>query len=298
VTPDLAKGISPHLLFTNKSPLQWVLKDAMGAEVSKGQTALNAFGAFDFSVELSDTMHLGVANIEFTHLMTPTHFLALRVEEFRRPEFEISSKILPVKDHIATRSGGHVIATATASYFAGGPLTEAAVNWTVKAASSSYRPPLWHEFNFEEPRVDPTWDSVYSLFCGTEIEEEEELEVEEEEEDDYEKEEEEEEEESRLIISPPTRKNKKIEGFWDHNLNFQGISNTTGEHELKIEWQGSIKKPVSVQANAVVMDKNNQALQTGANWMVHPSEYYVGYRCKKFYGKPKVLFKKIFFFFF
>ncbi len=235
---------------THKDPIQWILTDSVGSQAAKGQVNINRFGAFDFSVNLPDTMNLGSCAIQFSHKLCGG-CLIFQVEEFRRPEFELSSNIIPQRDHVATRSGSHVIASASATYFAGGPLTGANVQWNIKTQASPYRPPLWGEFSFGEP---PQSQSLREFSRG------------------------------RRKIS----ENSVVE--LSTRLNFPGMTNESGSHDLKIAWEGTLRKPLRIDADAVITDKNNQALQTGSNFMVHPSAYYVGCRFtkKRNYGNPKV----------
>ena len=72
------------------------------------------------------------------------HDHVFQIQEFRRPEYEVSAS-LSEGPHIA---GGHALATVSASYFAGGPLPSAEVTWDVSASEGSYEPPNWSDFVF------------------------------------------------------------------------------------------------------------------------------------------------------
>ncbi len=67
---------------------------AQGNEILKGETNLNAFGAFDFKFKLTDTMNLGNASLQMGRNGSYTEFYHnIQVQEFRRPEFEVTAKV-------------------------------------------------------------------------------------------------------------------------------------------------------------------------------------------------------------
>jgi len=104
-----------------KGAITYVLRDPRGAEISKGNLEFNKFGAFDLKLNLPDNMNLGNASVLFTASNYPnvnyTH--SFKVEEFRRPEYEVSSSYIPISNHIASKEGGFAVAKAKATYFSG-----------------------------------------------------------------------------------------------------------------------------------------------------------------------------------
>ena len=128
----------------------YTLKDSRGNEITKGTLRLNALGGFDTSIKLPGTMNLGHASLtfdaeggiaaidgrQFTH--------SFQVQEFRRPEFEVTTKAsegpLFIRDHTTT--------TVTASYYAGGGLANADVRWRVSSRPTQYTPPNRGDFIF------------------------------------------------------------------------------------------------------------------------------------------------------
>ena len=62
---------------------------------------------------------------------------AYRIEEFRRPEFEVSAETTEGPHFV----GKHAIATVTASYYAGGALPDSEVKWRVQADDAFFAPP-------------------------------------------------------------------------------------------------------------------------------------------------------------
>jgi len=129
------------------SSVSWTLVDSQGNETGKGQSPVSAFGAFDFALKLPPTMNLGPAGLR---LEVPggapgsTHQHPLQVQEFRRPEFEVTASASE-GPHVV---GGTGTVTVAASYYAGGPLPGADLEWTVAAAPGTYTPPNRDDFTF------------------------------------------------------------------------------------------------------------------------------------------------------
>ena len=135
--------------------LTYVLQDSRGNEVTKGQATLNAFGGFDLALRLPKTMNLGQAalNLDVAAPGCCTRNVhPLRVQEFRRPEFEVTAKASEGPFFV----GGHATVTAKAAYYAGGVLAGAETTWRVTATAGSFVPPGRDEFIFG--RWTPWWE--------------------------------------------------------------------------------------------------------------------------------------------
>jgi len=118
-------------------------------ELAKGQLELNALGGFDFSFDLPDDVNLGSGRISFKAIGTRslsgdsrTHYF--KIQEFRRPEFEVSAQASD-GPHLV---GGHAEVSVRASYYAGGALPGAPVQWSVTSTPGSYTPPNRSGFVF------------------------------------------------------------------------------------------------------------------------------------------------------
>ncbi|MCX4239452.1 Ig-like domain-containing alpha-2-macroglobulin family protein [Paraliomyxa miuraensis] len=135
--------------------VEWKLHDSQGNEVAKGKQALNAFGAFDTSIALPDTMNLGYGSLTLEAKgwkdSGAEHWHMVRVEEFRRPEYEVSARVSE-GPHLL---GAHAVATVEAAYYAGGGLANAAVHWDVTSSPGHYQPPGHDGFSFG--RQIPWW---------------------------------------------------------------------------------------------------------------------------------------------
>jgi alpha-2-macroglobulin len=141
--------------------LNYILFDARGNEISKGTSTLNAFGAFDFKVKLTDSMNLGYSRIDIFAAGT-SHQHSFQVQEFRRPEFEVSAKNETEAPYFV---GGNAMVSVEAKYFAGGTLPNAEVNWNVSATPTNYTPPNRGDFTFG--KWVPWWRSYGGDFGGT-----------------------------------------------------------------------------------------------------------------------------------
>ncbi|MDQ3129848.1 MAG: Ig-like domain-containing protein, partial [Acidobacteriota bacterium] len=130
------------------SGLSYIVRDSRGNEIAKGVADLNAFGAFDFKFKLPDNMNLGGANVELntkSSLPGYQHYHNFQIQEFRRPEFEVSAKVESEAPHFVKESANVAV---EAKYFAGGGLANAETNWTVTATPTNYTPPNRSDFTF------------------------------------------------------------------------------------------------------------------------------------------------------
>ncbi|HKV41320.1 MAG TPA: MG2 domain-containing protein, partial [Blastocatellia bacterium] len=134
------------------SGLTFTLKDSRGNEVQKGSLALNALGGFDTVLKLPDNINLGSASLFLNATGTPGTVLGaqdvhgFQVQEFRRPEFEVSASASDGMHFI----GDHGEFAVKASYYAGGGLANAPVNWRVTSTPGYFTPPGRGDFTFGE----------------------------------------------------------------------------------------------------------------------------------------------------
>jgi uncharacterized protein YfaS (alpha-2-macroglobulin family) len=130
--------------------LNYSLKDSRDNEIAKGSLRLNAFGGFDARFKLPLTVNLGSARLEFKAEGGPSEIEhreyshRFQVQEFRRPEYEVKASASAGPHFV----GGHAELTATANYYAGGPLPNAEVNWLVGSYPTNYTPPNRDDFTF------------------------------------------------------------------------------------------------------------------------------------------------------
>ena len=230
-----------------------------GVTLAAGSAPLNPLGGFDFQFDLPEEMNLGRARIELGWGGEFRYWHTIEVQEFRRPEFEVSARISE-GPHIA---GGHALATVSASYFAGGPLAAAEVDWSVEAREGRYSPPNWPGFAFG--KWSPWWRTdgfgydFYDEF-GHYI----------------------------SLDHVPGILPLEDSFFGEEGANGFGgstfISRTdmSGAHTLRIDFLGGDSGvrpfPVSIGATVTVMDLNRQAWGSRADLLLHPADLYVGLR--------------------
>lgn len=130
------------------SGLTWSVKDPRNNEIATGTTNLNAFGAFDLKFTLPDNANLGYARIDLStnsSLSGNSHSHQFQVQEFRRPEFEVTTKVDSEAPHFV---GGKADLSVDAKYYSGGGLANAETNWTVTATPTNYTPPNRGDYTF------------------------------------------------------------------------------------------------------------------------------------------------------
>ena len=237
-------------------PVSWQLRDSRNNEISKGETKLNAWGGVDVKLDLPKTMNLGSARLLLVG-GSGSIWHSFNVQEFRRPEFEVSAKNENPGPHLVQGPGAEL--SVKASYYAGGVLPGAQVNWTASASPSSYTPPGRSEFTFG--KWTPWWrmgGMDEGGFGGR----------------------------GGFSGGRPARQANAQQTL-------AGVTDATGVHRLHLDFDGvKPARPYSVSAQATVQDVNRQAWAASTSVLVHPSERYVGLRSKRYFvekGKPLTL---------
>jgi len=251
---ELARGRESLTLPGSGMRVRYELQDSRGNPLLNGEAPLNLLGGFHAVFTLPETTNLGPASLTF-RLSRPsanTEYIEwwhqIQVQQFRRPEFEVSASASE-GPHLV---GGHAITTVSAQYYAGGPLPNAEVTWEVTSQPGSYRPPKWDDYEF----------GIWTPWWGR----------------------------------PVMRGGSRISVAADYYpgeaevKSFSGRTDASGTHSLRIDFEaGDPPKPMSVQAQATVMDVNRQAWTASSQLLVHPSELYVGLRGGPMFveqGKP------------
>ncbi|MFL6278036.1 MAG: alpha-2-macroglobulin family protein [Blastocatellia bacterium] len=138
------------------------LKDSRGNEVMKGAAQVNALGGFDAVLKLPATMNLGYANLQLearavsVALSNLNYNHQVQVQEFRRPEFEVTAQANEGPHFV----GGSANVTATAAYYAGGGLANSEVTWQVTTRATQFTPPNRDDFTFG--KWIPWWINYYN----------------------------------------------------------------------------------------------------------------------------------------
>ncbi len=121
----------------------WALRDPEDNALGKGSARLGALGGFDITIRLPKTMNLGSARLELL-AAGDEHTHWFEVQEFRRPEFEVSAQAQESTHFI----GGSATVTVNARYFTGAGLPSAEAKWEVFASPAHFEPPGHDGFAF------------------------------------------------------------------------------------------------------------------------------------------------------
>jgi alpha-2-macroglobulin len=222
------------------------LTDPQGNAIGSGQADVNSLGGFDFTFTIPQTVNLGYAQLylnaqgdlgglegtSFTH--------SFQIQEFRRPEFEVSARNETTGPYFAD---GYAVLAVEANYYAGGALPNADVTWQVTTTPGHYAPPNWPDFVFGE--WTPWWWDYYCYDCPG------------------------------------------LEGGGTTET-FTGKTDATGTHFLRLDFNRKGQpdenpRPMSVVAQATVMDVNRQAWVSTTSLLVHPADLYVGLRSDRYF---------------
>jgi alpha-2-macroglobulin len=129
--------------------ITYTVQDARGNRIGQGRAEVNALGGFHTTFKLPATPNLGRTTVHFEAEGTAIeqgrqHYHGFQVQEFRRPEFEVTAQASE-GPHIV---GGTAQAVVAASYYAGGGLPDSEVNWSVTSTPANYTPPNRSDFTF------------------------------------------------------------------------------------------------------------------------------------------------------
>jgi uncharacterized protein YfaS (alpha-2-macroglobulin family) len=218
-----------------------------GNEWLAGEAQVNALGGFDLSFAVPANANLGYSQLVLevrgglSGLNGSRNWHSFQVQEFRRPEFEVSARNETTGPYFV---GGHAVVAVEAKYYAGGPLPNAEVTWQISSSPGNYSPPNWPGFVFG--RWTPWWFSYGPFYL----------------------------EEAYMPGWPPYRE-VKVDTF-------AGLTDASGNHYLRLDFERADEpRPVSVLAEATVMDVNRQAWAGTTSLLVHPAELYVGLRSER-----------------
>jgi uncharacterized protein YfaS (alpha-2-macroglobulin family) len=145
--------------------VSWRASDAQGNEIAKGNATLDVAGGFDFSLALPKTVHLGQVYFELNahggggNVVGQSSGHAIQVQEFRRPEFEVTATAAPGPVYV----GESTTVTVNAKYYAGGGLPGAPASWSVYAQPASFSPPGHDGYTFGQ--WQPWWGAYDYLYA-------------------------------------------------------------------------------------------------------------------------------------
>lgn len=236
-----------QLKLVDQTTIGWTANDAFGVELGKGSVDLSAEGGFDLTIDLPSGTNLGNAWVQLSAPGTGSHTHTFDVQEFRRPEFEVSTQVLTSEPIVA---GDTLEVLAEASYFSGGALPDAPIRWEVRSRPATYNPPGWSDYSFST-RVIDWWffDGGRSGF------------------------------DSGASFGPgPFEPETEFAELSD-------VLNAEGRHSLQVELDGVGSSSVTLTSEAAVTDVNGQRWPATNDVVVHPSDRYVGIKTVASYGR-------------
>ena len=134
-----------------QNSIRYKLFGPQGNEILDGTATVTGLGGFDMSFTLPENINLGSANLQMSlagnvsNLDSREFWHTLQVQEFRRPEFEVSAGNETTGPYFL---GDEAVVFVSAQYFAGGPLPNAETFWNVSSSATNYSPPNWPDFTF------------------------------------------------------------------------------------------------------------------------------------------------------
>ena len=246
---NLARSADAQLALYDDVTVRYRAWDAQGNELADGTTELNALGGFNLSIDLPEGANLGQAWVEFgavggTGDQRSTANHAFQVQEFRRPEFEVTTTNESPGPHLL---GEPTTVRVDAAYFSGGPLPDADVDWLVGKRDATYRPPNWDDYSFGV--WVPWWDVGGDVAFAAD---------------------------SDVAFEPCFDCGPVVATEYEE---FSGSTDAGGSHFLRIDAAGDDRDlPTTITAEATVFDVDRQAWSSRTDLLVHAAEHYVGLR--------------------
>jgi alpha-2-macroglobulin len=146
---ELAPRGDLQLLDPKPREVNWLLHDSRGVELGKGNATVSALGGFDLAIDLPATPNLGQARLRLqaesaSGVANTQTWHQFQIQEFRRPEYEVTASVAPGPFLI----GDSATLSVAASYYAGGGLASAPVEWRVSASPTRFVPPNRSDWQF------------------------------------------------------------------------------------------------------------------------------------------------------
>ena len=234
--------------------ITYTVSDAYGNQILEGTAPVTGLGGFDLTLELPETADLGSAYLQLSlsgesALEGTDYGHSFQILQYRRPEFEVATRPESAGPHVSTQPA---TIAATGTYYAGGPLVSAPVDWVVTTSSATYAPPGWSDYTFGV--WVPWW---YDYGYGAR--------------GDY---------GYGADIGPCCGPAGDSEVATYH-----GTTDSSGTHYLQLGFEaqdGTLPDlPVTVTAEATVTDVNRQAWASSTSLLVHAADRYVGLRSSR-----------------
>ncbi|HEU5102123.1 MAG TPA: MG2 domain-containing protein, partial [Roseiflexaceae bacterium] len=220
--------------------VQVTINSTSGEQIYQQELALSANGSFDGSLKLADGAALGPYNIGVTFGDQSFGF-PFQVAAYRAPELQVT--VTPPADEIVRGTPASVKAEIT--YFFGGPVANAPVQWNVLAESYRFAPDWAGRYQFTDSD-DPwrCWDCWWL---------------------------------------PPTPPQPILSG--SGSTDAQGRLTIDIPADLKDSSGAPISDSVRLTIEATVTGKDNQAISGRHDLIVHSGQLYIGLAPRAYVGQ-------------
>ena len=223
--------------------VKWTLRSSLGNPLAEGRSELGDTGGFEVKVDLPKTPDLGSATLVVEAggaWADDNGYSSVDIQEFRRPEFQVSADV----GDGPWALGEDAVVTARASYYAGGALPAAAVDWTVRSEPASFVPPGRDAWSFGV--WTPWWRS------GDE--------------------------------GGYSRYGSSGGQSSEYTQSWTSTTDAAGVHRLGMHFESlRPARPMRVTVEATVSDVNRQAMAASTTLLVHPSALYVGLKANRLF---------------
>jgi hypothetical protein len=238
------------LLGSALSAISYQINDPQGNAITNGQAETNALGGFDFSFTLPEQVNLGYAQL----ILTAEGSLSGLDSNQYYHSFQIQEFRRPEFEVTARNE-------TSGPYFAGDAATVAVKASYYAGGALPNADVTWQVSSSPSSYAPPNWpDFTFGVW------------------------------------TPWWRFAESVDmgrfgpGGATTIETFSGQTDAAGEHFLQLEFgQDGEPKPISVLAEATVMDVNRQAWTGGTSLLVHPASLYIGLRSERYFvnqGQP------------
>jgi uncharacterized protein YfaS (alpha-2-macroglobulin family) len=226
--------------------VSYTVRDGNGNSIGHGSVAVSALGGFDLTTKIPDGANLGSAWIQFRLSGYPDEFShQFEIADFRTPDFQVATHGQSDPPYVV---GHDLTVAADATYYSGGPLADASVQWQVRTAAASYSPPGWNGFTFGV--WTPWWQQDGGSVGAS----------------------------GPYSTRPVDCCGQPTDGGKVDK--FAGTTDGNGSDYLNVKvgdlGPDDAGLPVTITAQATVTDVNRQAIAGTTDLLVHPGDYYVG----------------------
>jgi alpha-2-macroglobulin len=226
--------------------VRYRVTDAQGNEITNGRVDAGPLGGFDIAFTIPEKVNLGNTYIALT-----AEGSLGNIDSYENGHSIQVLEFRRPEFEVTARNetpGPYfaeesAVVAVKANYYAGGALPNAEVNWQVTSTTGHYDPPNWPEFTFGT--WTPWWGWGGEMYA-------------------------------KGGPYNPWGGGGTVESF-------TGTTDAAGEHYLNLDFEGGTTEPVSVTAQATVMDVNRQAWSSSTSLLVHPASLYVGLRSDKIF---------------